>query len=365
MKIIFDAPFNSLSFGNVSFNLLKEMYKKNLHPIIFPHGDKVNFEAFGPLSKDFISWFENCVKNRYSSISRDVPTLKLWHLNGSERKLSDRQFLLTFHETTCVTREESTIVGLQDHTFLSSKFSQQIFDLHRVKGSYSVANIGFDSDSFFETGKKYFDNSEIVHFVLMGKFEKRKHTKKIIQLWIKKFGNNQKYRLTCCVTNPFLNQDQMNSVLMDCLAPFGGKPFNVNFVPYLKTNAEVNDLVNSAHVDLTGLSGGEGWNLPAFNATCLGKWSVVLNATAHCDWANESNSVIVNPDGQEPVHDGVFFVDGAPFNQGSFFTFNEDEAVAAMELAAKKSFSKNSNGIRLKEKFSYRNTLETILERTK
>ena len=75
----------------------------------------------------------------------------------------------------------------------------------------------------------------------------------------------------------------------------------------------------SIDIDLTGLSGGEGWNLPAFNCTALGKWSVVLNASAHKDWATESNSILVEPSGQIPVDDGLFFKTGLPINQGKFF----------------------------------------------
>ena len=56
---------------------------------------------------------------------------------------------------------------------------------------------------------------------------------------------------------------------------------NVNLLPRLKTNSEVNDFINSIDIDLSGLSNGEGWNLPAFNATALGKWSIVSNCSAH------------------------------------------------------------------------------------
>ena len=66
----------------------------------------------------------------------------------------------------------------------------------------------------------------------------------------------------------------MKSVISNALR---GKHYkNINFLPHLEKNAEVNELLNAIDIDLTGLSGGEGWNLPAFNATCLGKWSVVL-----------------------------------------------------------------------------------------
>ena len=38
-KIIFKAAFNSLSFGNVSYNFARELYKKDMKVSIFPIGD--------------------------------------------------------------------------------------------------------------------------------------------------------------------------------------------------------------------------------------------------------------------------------------------------------------------------------------
>ena len=54
------------------------------------------------------------------------------------------------------------------------------------------------------------------------------------------------------------------------------------------------------------MSGAEGWNLPAFNATALGKWSIVLNSSSHTDWANSDNSILVEPNGTETAEDGNF-----------------------------------------------------------
>jgi len=52
-KIIFNAPFNSLSFGNVSYNLAREMYKRDMDVGIFPIGDNIDINAFDNTSEDF------------------------------------------------------------------------------------------------------------------------------------------------------------------------------------------------------------------------------------------------------------------------------------------------------------------------
>ena len=123
----------------------------------------------------------------------------------------------------------------------------------------------------------------------------------------------------------------------------------------------IRDSLNSIDIDLGGMSGAEGWNLPSFNATCLGKWSIVLNCSAHKDWANEKNCILIDPSGKEPVYDNIFFKEGAEFNQGNIYTFDEDEFVESMKLAEIKCKNLNTEGQKLKEKFTYKNTLNTIL----
>lgn len=353
-KLIFHAPINSLSLGNVAVNLLKEMHKRNVDLTFFPVGTNVDFKAY-KLTKEFGEWFTGCVQSRLKTIKKDTPSLRLWHINGSELKYSDRQYLMTFYELNSPTQEEINLVNLQDHTFFSSTYSKTIFG--NVTDKCSYVPMGFD-DEFVKLDKKPMDN---IHFGLMGKWEHRKHTEKIIKLWIKKYGDNMKYQLTCCVTNPFYKPEQMNQVIMNALG--GKRYFNVNFVPYLDTNAQVNDLMNGIDVDLTGLAGAEGWNLPSFNTTALGKWSVVLNATAHKDWATKDNSILVSPNGQVPAYDGIFFQQGQPFNQGSIYTWDEDEVVAAFETAEKKAKTPNPEGEKLREKFTWANSLDIMLKK--
>ena len=185
----------------------------------------------------------------------------------------------------------------------------------------------------------------------MGKFEKRKHTAKIFAtLWAQKYGNNYNYQLSCCITNPFMKPEQLNALISQALE--GKKYGNINFLPFLQTNSEVNEFLNAVDIDLGGLSGAEGWNLPSFNATALGKWSIVLNATSHKDWANDKNSILVEPSGKIPCYDGQFFHQGQPFNQGNIYDFNDEDVLAKTEEAEKICKTENTEGLKLQNDFS-------------
>jgi len=358
MNILFEAPLNQVSFGNVTYNILKVFFKKvqqdpSFKVSYFPIGN-IELSAFDKMPKDFALWVKSLVDNRFTNLSKDAITLKLWHINGAEKRMTSRQALLTFYELDQPTVAEKAIVGLQDAAFFSSSYAANSFVAAGYQNVQSIP-LGFDPD-FYITGKKYLEGK--INFLLMGKFEKRKHTDKIVKMWAKLYGNNPKFQLTCCIINPFLPKDFTQKVIVS----YKQMASNINVLPFVTTNSEVNDILNSADIDLSGLSGAEGWGLPAFNATCLGKWSVVLNATSHKDWATRDNAILVEPSGKIEAYDGVFFKKGSEFNQGNIYDFNEDEAIQAIQKAVALAENKvlNQAGIKLGQNFTYENTVEKI-----
>jgi len=355
MKLLVNAPINALSFGNVSVNILRELFKKNIDLIFFPIGDKAEMEAYDKIEPDFVKYLQAATNDRYSKISKDIPSLKLWHIFGSETRYSKNQSLFTFHEVSEVTNIEKNLLSLQDRIFVSSNYTKNIFNLNGLDNVTHV-QLGFDND-FQITNKTYLQDK--IHFGILGKFENRKNTARIIKSWLKLFGNKPEYQLSCAITNPFLDKARFQNELLKVLE---GKQYNnLNFVPYMQTNSEVNDYLNSIDIDLGGLSGAEGWNLPSFNATALGKWSVVINATAHKDWATKDNSILIEPSSLKDCYDDVFFKKGQSFNQGQFFDISDQEMDNAILKSLSYAKTPNPEGLKLQKQFTYEKTVETIL----
>jgi hypothetical protein len=356
MKLLVEAPINPLSFGNVSVNILREFHKLNLDIGLFPIGN-VDLSTF-EVSEDFKKYLQKAIDNRYSMLSKKSPSLKLWHFNGGEDRKSNCQNLFTFYECSEPTDIEVAIAKSQNKVIVTSNYA---LDLFKQKGcdNFIFAPLGFDQD-FHRTDRTYL--KDVTHFGLMGKFEKRKNTGGIIKAWLEKYGNNNKYQLSCCITNPFFKPEQMNEIINGVLE--GKRYSNINFLPYLRTNQEVNELLNAIDIDLTGLSYAEGWNLPSFNATCLGKWSIVSNATSHKDWATEENAILVECDACVDSHDGAFFLSGQSFNQGSFPSYSEKAMLEAFEKAEKRLAEQpiNTAGIKLGEQMTYAVTAQKIIE---
>ena len=355
MKLLVNAPINSLSFGNVSVNILRELYRKNIELVFFPIGDKAELNAYDNIDLDFLKYIQEATNSRFDKINNKIPSLKIWHIFGSESRYVKNQSLFTFHEVSEVTSIEKNLLSLQDQIFVSSNYTKNIFELNGVKNVHYVP-LGFDPD-FHNTGKTYLEDK--IHFGLLGKFENRKNTARIIKTWLKLFGNNSKYQLSCAITNPFLDKARFQN---EILKIFNGKNYNnINFVPYMQTNSEVNDFLNSIDIDLGGLSGGEGWNLPSFNATALCKWSVVLNATAHKDWATPFNSILIEPSSLKDCYDDIFFKKGQAFNQGQFFDISDEQMEAAILKSSYYAKKPNPLGLKLQSNFTYAKTVEAIL----
>ena len=356
MDFAIECPINTVSLGQVSMCILKEFYKKELRPNIFPISN-VDLSSCTE-DKDFDKWLNECINSAESRHNRDMPCLKLWHLTGSLSSYSKEQTLFTFYELDSPTETEIHIAKNNKNIITSSSFCKELFDDFHPSSHF--VPLGFDNYHFSRVEKEYFKDDRIT-FNLAGKFEKRKNHKKVIEAWIKKFGNNSKYSLQCAVHNPFIKEERLRQLYVDAMC--GRKFGNVMFLSFMRENKLYNDYLNSGDI-VIGMSGGEGWGLPEFQSLCLGKHAVILDCSAHKDWANKENSVMIKPSGKTEVYDNIFFKKGAKFNQGSIFTFNEDEFIAGCEEAIKRveKDKLNKEGVKLKEKFTYENTANKILK---
>ena len=357
MDFTLNLPLNGVSFGQVSIALLREFYKKELSPLILPISGNVDLST-QDISGDFKMWIDSCLSQGMKKHSRKTPTFKLWHLNGSLESFSNNQVLLSFYELDQPTEEEVNIVKNNSKVLFTS---QETVDCFKNYGAENVdmINLGFDHSNFNRIDKKYFSDDRIV-FNIVGKFEKRKHHYKMISSWAKRFGNNNKYFLQCAIYNNFLSAEDNQKIVNQILS--GQKLFNINFYGFLQKNSLYNDFLNSGDVVLS-MSGGEGWGLPEFHSTAIGKHCVALNASGYKSWANEDNAVLVNPSSKTPVYDGMFFHENQPYNQGNIYDFDESAFIKGCEDVIQRVEQNRVNeaGLKLQKEFTYEKTVEQIL----
>tara|TARA_Y100000310_G_scaffold315080_1_gene365232 strand:+ start:264 stop:1352 length:1089 start_codon:yes stop_codon:yes gene_type:complete len=350
-------PINGVSFGQVSTALLREFHRRGVQPSLFTVGqsDLSSQET----TADFNQWIESGIKKSFEEYDRNTPIFKLWHLNhDSLTSYAKEQTLFTFYELDYPTSIEVNIANNQKALIVSSNYAKEVLEKYGVENCKYIP-LGFDKDNFHVKKEDYLKDKIV--FNLTGKFEKRKHHKKVIQTWLKKYGNNKDYVLQCAITNPFMKEGDFKIAIAQTLE--GKSYFNINFLGMMQKNSLYNDFLNSGNIVL-GMSGAEGWGLPEFQSVALGKHSVILNASAYKDWATEENSVLVEPSGKEDAVDGMFFKKGNPYNQGQIFTFDEEAFIEGCEKAIErhKASPENAVGLELQDKFTYKNTVDAIME---
>ncbi len=349
---------NNLSFGSVSIAILREIFARGLTPSVFPIGGQVDLSAQKP-DADFNQKLTIAVNDAPRVFSRGQEVIKLWHINQSIESYSNKgNNLITFHEVDQIGPYEINILKNQNKVYVTTKFTQDVFKTYGIESIYFP--LGFDSHNF-HTLEKRPKIEGVTSWGMFGKWEDcRKSHGQMLRLWVKKYGNNMKHRLNLSVTNPFLKPDQQNALISQALE--GKQVSNLNFLPFVQTNAEFNSVLQASDITLS-CGAGEGRDLPCYHATALGAWPIAMRAHAYLDYLDDSNAILVHPNGKKVANDNIFFFNGkTPYNNGNFFTFSDEDFVAAMETAEKRAAQGlNIKGMEL-QKLTYKDTVDVLLK---
>jgi hypothetical protein len=359
MEFSLHLPINSVSFGQVSLAILREIYRRGLNPYLLPIGN-VDLST-SKEDQEFNNWLVKCINSFKTSHNRDIPVIKLWHLVNGYESISKKQILLSFYELDSPTELEKN-VAKSNITVFTNRYTQEVFSNQGIETHFIP--LGFDTYNFKRLEKQFFSDGRIT-FNLCGKLERRKNHVRVIKSWLKKFGNDKRYSLQIACYNSFLTKEINDKIINDTLE--GRRYFNFNNLERVPSNDDYNEFLNSADV-IIGMSSGEGWGIPEFSSTAMGKHAIILNAHAYQTWANEKNSVLVNPlDQKIDCYDNVFFKKGTDVNQGQYFNYKEDDFISACEEVIKRVESNRTNleGLKLQEEFTYSKTVDSLLELVK
>ena len=360
----YHLPINGVSFGQVSTCLLRELKTRAPDSLINLFGiGQVDLNS-QENDEEFNSWIKSSMAQTPENHNRSNPLVKLWHLYDDTTTLSSvshYQKLITFHELDTLTKREINIANNIDEVYLTSQYSVDVFKEHGISHAKFLP-LGFDHRNFFRTNKSYFDDERIT-FNLVGKFEKRKNHKDVIQSWLKRFGNDYRFFLQCAVQNTFLKPEENQQIFSSLL---GNQRYsNITFLTFMPKNSQYNDYLNSGDIIIGG-SGGEGWGLPEFQSVGLGKHAVIMDSTGYKSWANDDNACLVKPGPKEEVYDNVFFRKGNSYNQGNYFSLDSDAFIDGCEKAIERYRKNKLNeaGLKIQSDFTWGKTVDILVDGT-
>lgn len=351
-------PIDSSPEGGVSVLILKTIYeqeKKNIkhrNIFLFPIGtvdlsSSASLET--PVTPDFHfnTWCMHQIINGRENYDREIKSFKISHFANAATSVSKRTNLLSFYGLDSPTASELNTVR-QMRTFLPSEHSCEAFK----KAGEKVEHFKLAFDSFrFKPNEEERRHERIV-FSLSGEFQEKRHHAKTIRAWIKKYGDNPKYSLQCCIYNPLFSEEQ-NIKIFNSILQNKQKPFNVDFYYLSNHNHELNEFLNNSDI-VIGVSGCEPFSFLEFNSVAIGKHAILLRAHSYKDWATDEMVTWVEPTGKSPTYDNVFFRKGEPFDQGYIYEFDEEAFLTACDSAISKTENRRTNacGLSLQKSFS-------------
>lgn len=348
MIINLNAPINQTSYGYVSCNIIKELKSLGHDLRHIPIGHTSPDEELLPYIAETL--------NRWD-YSHDAPSIKIWHqhdLNlfpGRGIRIGMPIFELeNFNDF------ELHSLNNPDQLFVCSEWARSVIKNTTNRNSY-VIPLGVDEEIFHP---HQMPSSTKTVFGNFGKFEVRKGHDILPEIFNKAFEKDDDVLLVMMPHNFFLNQQETNELVRRYRdTKLGDK---IVFIDRQKSHSMVYNIMCQIHCGIFP-SRAEGWNLEALELLACGRHIIITNCTAHTEFCNSSNSMLVEMNsGYERAFDNKFF-DG----RFSWHKIGEDEIdqmIEYMRSIHRKTqdgnLHLNSDGIVTAQKYSWKNTAKKI-----
>ena len=347
------APINPLGYGVVGLNVVKQLNKNGLVSL-FPIG---NVEVTNQHDADIV---KECIENQLYFNAKN-PCLRVWHqFSMAEQIGNGLRTGFPIFELDWFSHQENVHLNSLEKIFVCSQWAKEVVVNmvgDRFVNDCHVAPLGVDRFIFFEQNIEPWGETR---FINTGKWEVRKGHDVLIEAFEKAFEPEDNVKLIMMNHNPFLNEEQTREwVDMYKNSKVGDK---IEFVPRVSTHEEVAHVMRQTDCGVFP-SRAEGWNLEAIEMMSCGKQVIITDYSAHTEFCNEENSLLVNIDNKEDAYDGIWF-----HGQGRWAEIAEpqvEQIVEHMRAVHKEKQEtgkiRNAAGVQTATDFSWENTCNSIL----
>jgi glycosyltransferase involved in cell wall biosynthesis len=347
MNII--GPINQLGYGITALNIVKHLSKitnVSLWPIGQPQ--VVNQEDF-----DIVQY---CINNAKLP-DFNAPCIRIWHQNDMSQFVGKGcKIGFPIFELNKFDKVEKHHLSNVDKIFVCSKWAKEVVcsSISIEENNVCIIPLGVDTSIF----KPYESNiSDKTIFFNCGKWEVRKGHDIIAEAFNKAFEETDNVELWMMCGNPFCTQEEekyWQSLYLN--SKLGSK---IKLLPRVETQNEVYNIMKNTHCGIFP-SRAEGWNLELLEMMACGKTVITTDYSAHTEFCNQKNSMLISIDSQESAYDGKWF-----HGQGDWASFGKsqkDQLIAHMKTfhAQRKDIGVNLNGIETAKIYSWDNTARRI-----
>jgi glycosyltransferase involved in cell wall biosynthesis len=348
-KINAVSPIGKTGYGITSLNILKNLSKQDIEISFFPIGSNIELN-----SEDEKGLFQQFLQNA-ETFDRSAPCLKIWHQHDLAARIgSGDYYCFPFFETDKLKNKEIHNINSCDYIFTASNWGKKILLENNIKIPITVAPLGVDTSVFKSPEKIKINNGNYIFFHI-GKWEKRKSQDFLLKAFELAFDENDKVELWLLPKNPFLSQEEENAWFS--LVDNNKLKDKIKIIDRLPNQYAVAEFIYYGDCGVF-LSRAEGWNNEILESMALDKPIIATNYSAHTEYLNANNSLMVEIDELEEAIDNKWF-----FGDGKWAKLGDNEmaqTIDHMRMVYKNDIRTNPAGLETAQKYSWENTASVI-----
>jgi glycosyltransferase involved in cell wall biosynthesis len=349
------SPINQLGYGIVGLNIVKSLHELmdiSLWPIGQP---SVTSQEDANLVSGLI--------DSGQLPDFDAPCLRIWHQHDMSQFVGrGLRVGMPIFELDDFNRVEKHHLSNLDRVVVCSEWAKQVVYDTIKHNNIHVVQLGVDTDIFkpCETLE-----GSTTTFFNCGKWEVRKGHDILFKAFDEAFSLDDDVELWMMCQNPFNSEseeEEWRNLYKG--AKMGSK---IKLIDRVESQEEVYNIMSKADCGVFP-SRGEGWNLELLEMMACGKNVIATNYSAHTEFCNEDNSILIECQETEPAYDGKWFHGKC----GSWAKVGEkqitDLSDAMRDIFEQKTngrLSVNTQGIKTAKSLSWNSTALKILESLK
>jgi len=320
------SPICRTSYGIVSFLMMKEMAKSGKFNMTYSPIGGTDLTSFQGMDME---WLIKASKSA-EMFDSNAPCFKIFHENKMDSRIGSGKLVgYSFFEGDKLSETAVHHASQCDTFCVSSQWAKDVALNSGVTSPVEILHPVIDYDLCRKSVARYTETkpkrNEIVKFLHIGKMEDRKNQIDMIKAFGEAFDQFDPVELHIMWDSPFNTQGQaearqkaiQDSPLSHKIKILGGK----------QLYSDVISLYGDYDVYVS-LSRAEGWDMPLFEALSCGMTAIATNVTAHTEFIDKDNCVMVESKRMIPAVDGVWF-----FGDSDWHDFSKDDIVSSFQEA--------------------------------
>lgn len=352
------CPINQLGYGVSGLNISKALVELKQDVALFPIGNIEAPEEYTPLLKSVIG--------AGRTPNWNAPCIKMWHQHDMTQFIGNgTKYGFPIFELDRFTDLELHHLHYLDNWMVASEWAKDIIveSLSNIRGEDYVKEhthvipLGVDRSIFREA----VSHRKETIFFNCGKWEVRKGHDVLVKAFNEAFNEDDDVELWMMADNPFYPEEE--NFRWERLYRSSKLGEKIRIIPRQKTQQDVYNIMTQADCGVFPARA-EGWNLELLEMMSCGKQVIATNYSAHTEFCNEENCLLVDTNEKEDAQDNFWFR-----GQGQWASIKDEQITSLAEhmrsvheKKKKDELNINQAGIDTAKKFSWENSAQKIIE---